>query len=177
MQPSKRHLTPVYQKPSDLELAIADQQIPVHFTIYKSRLIRAKKIRAIFRIIGESHWITLEHEDGAVFHEALACIRMPTCNLMHHHCFSLQQPHRFSNDYYAIRVEFHHALPGKHQTAFDEAPPLLKMEFPPIYGQIPVTQINLSQVDGYLYWSTLHLYPRQHGLIAVETRSEYRLKE
>ena len=168
--PHPVNLEAVYQNPADLEFGVLTGELPVALTILAQKSITVGEWRFRFHIIGESHFVRIEHVGALILQEVLACMTLPPVACSHHHRFQDLAAHTYHSDSYFVALSFD-AMPGKPRPS--QLDPFLELQFPAIYGQIPLTQIHLEMDCESLHWWTTHLYPQPHSLTTVQTYSQF----
>jgi hypothetical protein len=161
----------IYQNPADLELGILTQELPVKLTVLAQESLEIGEWRLAFYIIGESHFVRIERGGALILYEVLACMRLPAEACSHHHRFGDLQPHDFRHGSYSVAVGIGDCADG--QLIPDSTSPFLELEFPAIFGRVPVTRIHVDEGHGNVRWWTLHLYPQPEGITAVRTFSTF----
>lgn len=158
----------IYQKPNALVLGVIHGELPVALTILAQRWLTVGRWRLGFHIIGESHFVRIETAGAPPLHEVLACVDLPAAQLAHHHEFTDLTAHTYQAGRYQVEVDFTGNRPMPKNALF------MQLEFPQVYGQIPLTQIHLEQTRQTVRWWTLHLYPELHNTTKVQTVSTWR---
>jgi hypothetical protein len=164
-------LEPVYQRPSDLVLAVTRQELTCPLTFLASRSIERGPWRFTFQIIGESHLVRVEQDGRLAWQEVLACVTLPPVGLLHHHRFASLTTHRWRFDNYDTRVRFAKRLPLAG--SIDDE---IRVEFPAMYGQMPFTSIGWRITSGSTKWQTVHVYPGTNEVIYVCSESTFTVK-
>jgi hypothetical protein len=159
---------PVYQRPNDLVLGIIETEIEQPITILAQKAFRMRDWLLTFHIIGESHLIRVERDGRLLFQEILACIPLHASTCRHHHSFTDLDAHHYSGKNYSTDVSFapEVQMSGIHHHHS------LRMIFPQVYGQTPITQVSWSTSESLIVWETLHIYPDRDGITAVHSRSQ-----
>ena len=167
-QPSFTQL--VYQHPAELVLAISDQPIAGDLTVLKQEVVWVGGWQVIFAIIGESHTVTIRHDESCVFQEVLACAKLPYERCLHHHHFNKLVPHRYQHPRYTVDVNFDDA-PHPVNPGYAE----LSLAFPAVNGQTPITRLQWAVSSQEIRWWTLHTYPDRTHVTCVHTTSTFNL--
>jgi len=155
------------QNPTDLALTIT--QSPVTARVYAERLLRLAGWRVQFAIIGESHFVALQHADQRMV-EVLACMPGAAATAAHHHLFVDGCPHHLDWPGYCVDVWF-----NDHPEPSPPADDGLTYVFPGGGAVIPETRVQW-RVDAHsLIWWTLHIYPQVHQTTYVYSRSTFDL--
>lgn len=164
-------LEPIEQKPSDLRLILADHDCSPHFTTLKHHTIQNDDITLDLRIIGESHIITISRDEQTILQEILACTdyTSDTCLCAYH--FGTLAAYAYNRDNYSVAVSFHEQPINEWMPYGVET---IELEFPEMWGQIPVTRIGWQCTGGTIQWWTLHIYPEQAYSTCVHTVSIWR---
>lgn len=171
-------LTAIEQHPKDLILGILRCEAPIALTVLAKQAVTLAKWRIDFRIIGESHWITVrcnnEDIEPQIWHELLACVGLDTSKCAYAHRFSDMQEHAYHYEDKSLRVvgkiwfEAYraHQLPTLRGMQLD-------MAFPQVHGQTPITRVGWEILTAHrLNWWTFHLYPNASGALGVHSYTE-----
>jgi len=147
----------VNQTPADLVLAVMSHTLPANLQIIEQAQMTRGAWRVDFRIIGESHAISVYYDDVPVMHEVLACVDVEAHSCAHLHPFSTLQAHQYADSGgYQVQVDFNEmpawALPA-------ESVSMIRVDFPKVFGIAPVTQIQWKATATGVRWWTLHTYP------------------
>jgi hypothetical protein len=166
-------LSLVYQRPEDLILNVLTGEIQPALKVLKQQVVMIHDWRFVFAIIGESHWIRIERHNRLVLQEVLACIPVRAeGSLFYHRCTeALPTSYRWAR--YDVALHFS-ASPSP---GLPEAEGRLALDFPPLYGIVPTTQIAWKQQAGALHWWTRHTYPGPAQLTYVRTHSTFHTHE
>ena len=159
----------IFQKPTDLVLAIVEGELSSPLTVLKQTTLAAAQYRFVFSILGESHMVRVEHENGLIFHEVLACSELVSNNPVHYHRFNDLKAYRYHRAGYNIAISFevHRAdrlLPASAETS-------LEVQFPETHGRIPVTRVEWQATETAMSWRTVHLYPTDRRATSVVSES------
>jgi len=172
-------ILPIQQNPTDLVLTIVAGRLDTPLTVLKHDTLQLGVWTLTFHIIGESHLVTIEHDQTPVLCEVLACADLSSQTCAHRHRFDdlavsgfrSGQAHCFATAGYSVAVDFDDCL--DHSPAAD-ADGTLEMSFPEIAGQTPVTRIEWTQTgENTARWHTLHIYPREVGMVCVRSLSYF----
>jgi hypothetical protein len=158
-------MQPIIQQPTDLKLIVTDNPMTEQLTIIKSAILEASDWQFTFNIIGESHSVSIQHDNIAQLQETLVCGDLPPERCLHYHSFAAQADHRYQANHYTIEVRFTNQ-PTRGQF-------MLEYVFPNVGDQTPMTGIGWRQESHGMMWWTLHTYPYAGGCTYVETRSYY----
>ncbi len=162
----------VFQKPTDLRLAILRTELPVNLTILDQAAIDIDAWKFSFYIVGESHLVRIEHRGALVLQEVLACIDMPPACCISWRQFQDLKAYRYGQDNYEVAVSFADqpdwTIPPKSSAS------CLEVVFPALHHHIPVTQVQWQMTSNTVYWWTLHVYPEARRTTRVHSRSEFR---
>jgi hypothetical protein len=164
----------ILQNPKDLILGVAISGVPVEgLTVLSSRTVQYGSYGVTFRIIGESHWVTLSFEGEIILEEVLACVKLSR-PWSHEHSFADGQAHTFLTGTYAAHVSFQPFYPFP----IPENSSYIQFAFPnPMGGTfVPFTRILWDCTESILRWKTLHVYPLERCVTSVLSESTYILK-
>jgi hypothetical protein len=166
----------IFQDPRDLILGVKNDDNPItQLTVLLTKSLVHRGYDVTFRIIGESHWITLSRQGKIVLQEVLACVKLEHVVWSHEHSFDDGREHQFVTEGYAVSIGF---IPFTHAiTRLGRGLEHLQLNFPnPLGGeQLPFTRIWWSLSDGSIRWWTIHVYPQEHMTTAVLSVSEFAL--
>ncbi|MEM6284720.1 MAG: DUF2617 family protein [Chloroflexota bacterium] len=159
-------MEPIYQHPRDLTLALFCGEPTFRMTLLRSRRVNAGPWDVHFHIIGESHAAIFSYERTPVFSEVLACVDVERAFVIHR--FESLEPYRFARGSYGVtctadRVDWQ--KPASVQK--------LEVQFPPMFGQVPMTRLQWQLDQQCIRWWTLHTYPLENDMIAVKTMSYF----
>lgn len=178
----------VTQTSSDLQLIILDPKTKSpDFPVFHSRDYHKNGWFAVMAIIGESHRITVHHEEtGLYFSEILACI--PTENRFTDPVFEgkissiegnelknkLEQ-HSYSFKHQVLNFDSRHYEPvvkgmlktGRDTISYDFAKAAKDFEFN-LYA--PTTLVSVVSDDLTITWTSLHTYPDEKLTILSQSR-------
>lgn len=161
------------QDPGDLILGVMDSaKVPAKLNVLRSHAFTTRGIRVTMRIIGESHWVTLEHGQR-VLHEVLACVPIAPSACVFHHAFRKVEECSYQQQRYAVQATLtplteEIALRGLGESA-------IEVKFPhPFNGtSLPFTRIWWDADTEQIRWWTTHTYPLPGETIAVLSGSRY----
>jgi hypothetical protein len=166
------NLISIQQDAQDLLLAIVEREPLPAMRVLASETWQYAAWRFEFAIIGESHYVRVEHEGRLVMLEILACISLKAEQCKLYQPLLEMQPFAYQETAYRVAVRFDNQLPNWSQQRHH-----LSYHFPITHGQIPQTRIQWQRNGGRLTWQSLHSYPEDSGLITVLTESEYHFGE
>ncbi len=161
----------VLQHPTDLVFAVTDTSVLHLLTVLKTQTITLDDYTIQFAIIGESHCITVSHQDQLVTQEVLACTDIPEILQAHSHKFVKLEPYQHTNQAYRARIWFTDRLQDDFLKDCDE----LRLDFPEMFGELPFTQIRWKTSDTTIQWRTVHVYPLQTHTTYVYTETYFDL--
>lgn len=170
----KTQLThPILQYPTDLIFAITQCDVSQQLTTLKTQTVKVADYTFEFTIIGESHCITLLHQNKFIQQEVLACTDIPAILQADSHKFDKLDMYHYQKPNYQARVWFSDIYAELDRYQQDT----LRMDFPEIFGQIPFTEIRWHSSQSMMQWRTTHVYPLQTHTTYVYTESSYDLTE
>ncbi len=161
------------QNPSDLMLGVmSSTDVPARLNVLRSHTLVATEIRVEMRIIGESHWVTLQHGDR-VLHEVLACVPIAPSACIFHHTFRTVQELSYGHQRYAVQAML--APMTEQLAARGSDKPSIEVAFPHPFGgtPLPVTRIWWHSDHTQMRWWTIHTYPLHDETVAVLSASRY----
>ena len=172
-------LETVQQSPTALVLAILEQNLPAGLRVLRQAQIKHASWCVHFRIIGESHAITVSYQDDVVFHEVLACVDVSPQDCTHYQPFRTLQDHHYTQtdipQYpYSVQVNFD---PQPAWNTPETSDSMIEFAFPDVGDFTPVTRIHWRIEDHLLIWWTLHTYPNAGNMTYVHSRSQVNLVE
>lgn len=160
-------MQPILQYPNDLRLVVLCGGVVGPLTVLEQQNVSQDSVQAVFRIIGESHWISIYQHGVLLMHEILSCSDEPYPHATHVHAFTDVLPHFYRGSQYSISVQF---------TSLKEVQPeqsKMVVLFPnPLgHGPVPYTSIDWDFNSTGLTWNTTHFYTLPQGNVAVQTQS------
>lgn len=162
------------QDPRDLILVVARSALsPMNVHVLETRHVTFGTVEVYFRIIGESHWITVTEGCTPLLHEVLACVPLPRAACSFHHSFRHIQTCSYEDQQYSVNVR---CVPITEEVAVrGTAGEHLQVDFPHPFGAAPhpFTRVWWHVIDGDLVWGTVHVYPCSENIIAVLSESRY----
>lgn len=165
------------QCPDDLQLVLVrSQNFPLGVHVLQAQTISVADVGVTFRIIGESHWITVRRADE-VWHEVLACVPVPQCPLEFAHAFDRRASCAYTNHGYSVQVM---QVPLTAEIARrGQIGAHMEVVFPhPQGGELlPFTRIWWHVAPKQIQWWTIHVYPLERETIAVLSESRYDLQQ
>ncbi|GAB4553025.1 MAG: hypothetical protein OHK0023_21660 [Anaerolineae bacterium] len=177
-QVSDLPLNVIEQNPQDLMLAILRGDMPISLTVFAKQVVNLDKLRIDFRIIGESHWITVRRDHDTaksqIWHELLACVGVDSSMCVYTHQFFDLQTHTYRYLDASLQATGHiwfekyapHQLPSLREMQ-------LHVTFPQVHGQMPITSVGWDILNANrLNWWTFHLYPNAYGASGVHSYTE-----
>ena len=170
-------LETVQQSPTALVLAILEQNLPAGLRVLRQAQIKHASWCVHFRIIGESHAITVSYQDDVVFHEVLACVDVSPQDCTHYQPFHALQDHDYKQAIipqrpYSVQVIF---APQPVWNTPETSDQMIEFAFPNVGTLTPVTRIHWRMDDHTLTWWTLHTYPNAGDVTYVHSRSQVTL--
>lgn len=165
------HLHPIYQKPTDLRLIVADQDWSDQFTTLKHYTLHHRDLTLHVRIIGESHIITIQRGQHTLLQEILACSDFAPANSLCAYHFGTLAAYAYNRDNYSVAVSFH---PQPDSAWIPAGVETLELQFPAMWGHTPLTRIGWQCTEDTIQWWTLHIYPEQACSTCVHTVSIWR---
>lgn len=159
----------VYQKPDDLVLSVLNCEIPVRLNVLRQTPVDVGTWRFTFSIIGESHCVRVEQDGELVFHEVLACVKMPEEVCTHHHAFTDRADHTYRHETYGIAVWFDYEESSTRSDRENQ----IEVVFPEVYGHVPLTQVSWRTIQNGIRWTSLHAYPQPEGVVFVRSASQF----
>ncbi|MFW5720185.1 MAG: DUF2617 family protein [Candidatus Dojkabacteria bacterium] len=174
-------MSPVYQQPEQLNILIANQEIPLEkYSVIKEYSSEKNGAVFTFRIIGESHYISVACEHFEL-HELLACVQTPAgfegcsrllgdktefryVNQEQKYSFSLQRIEGVC-DNNEPHVDSDHAITWKFQDPLQQDNEL----------QTTISW-NYDESKYTFTWHTLHTYHTHSGLVTIVTKSSITLQ-
>lgn len=163
-------ILPIHQDPRDLALTIILGKLQTPLTILKRHTLTLGTWHLNFHIIGESHLVTIEHDQQPVLCEVLACADIKA-TAAYHHTFRDLASHCYEQPGYSVHVDFDDSTDTLAPSGSDN---LLEMVFPDIEDKSPITQVLWEKVgENTLQWQTLHVYPYNDRLICVRSLSYF----
>lgn len=148
------------QNPQDVVLLAGPFETPPTLKVVESNSIWLPTGGlAIFRIIGESHWITICDKNLVpIWHEILACIELGT---QYPQAQMLTNTGFGSEPFIAQRRNYTTKIVVKPFTTWQPQGQLIKYLFPkPEWSQeTPFTGISWVVNNNQLSWETVHTYP------------------
>ncbi|MEO1663027.1 MAG: DUF2617 family protein [Chloroflexota bacterium] len=159
-------MEPIYQHPHDLTLALFRGEPTFKMTLLRSRRVNVGAWDVHFHIIGESHAVIFSYERTPVFSEVLACVEVERAHRMHR--FTSLKTYRFEEANYRVRCST-----GRVKWKIPAGAKKLEVQFPPMFGQVPLTRVKWHMDGHTLLWWTLHTYPLENDIIAVKTMSNF----
>lgn len=162
-----------FQHPKDLRLGVSQTQEIQPLTVLAEKTVVIEELSITFRIIGESHWITISHNENILLQEILACVSLQGEHWQHQHSFIDSRSHTFAKDGYEIQLVFAEMTPRISQMGNLNS---IEVYFPnPLgNGEEPFTRI-WWEYDGHtLQWWTIHVYPLEDGTVAVLSTSKFK---
>jgi|GEM_PF-1027353 len=167
-------MVPVFQQPTDLVLGVCrTPAIPVRLQVLAMQRWQLRDIEVTFRIIGESHWISVQRCGAPVLHELLACVPLPNATCMFHHAFQATTSCRYQIEDYTVAVTFQPFAEHHQQLGSDHDNIEIQFPHPLGHAQLPFTRIWWRTRDDCLQWWTLHTYINDQAAIAVVSESRY----
>jgi hypothetical protein len=132
-------------------------------TVLRSQTVANDKHEITFRIIGESHWVTISRNRQVVLQEILACVNLEEVLWHHTHPFTDKTQHFFETTAYSVSIIFQPFV--SQMKNFDTRIAHLQLDFPnPVEGTtLPFTRIWWSFSGTSLCWETIHVYPSPQG--------------
>lgn len=164
---------PILQYPTDLVFAVTDKNALQLLTVLKTEEIHVDDYLIHFAIIGESHCISIYHQDTLLKQEILACTDIPAILQADSHKFAKLESYDRSEHNYRARVWFSDKL----QLSSLENEHVLKLDFPEMFGEVPFTQIQWQSSDTQIHWQTTHVYPLGTHTTYVYTESFFDLTQ
>jgi hypothetical protein len=164
------------QDPRNLLLGVIHtEDLPLSLRVLDARVIVVGDWSVTFRIIGESHWITIRVAGQKVLHEVLACVPVGTTAWIFQHPFTDRCSCDYSSGPYSVTVDF--APLSLDIAARGTDGECLQVDFPHPEGgaSLPFTRIWWRVAEDAITWWTTHVYPEAHQTTAVLSRSCYRL--
>lgn len=167
-------LLPAIQDPRHLILGVLlTSTLPVDVRIVCERRIQHQDLELTIRVIGESHWITLDAPGSQMLQEILACVSLPADGCSMYHPFKESQRCQYRHGPYSVRVWFEpmsQAIAERGAGANH-----LEVSFPHPFGHadLPFTRVWWSLSDTLVRWWTTHIYVAEHSTIAVLSESRY----
>ena len=162
-----------YQDPKDLYLGVTSAHKIQDLTVLASAELELGDLSIVFRVIGESHWVTISRKGAVVFQEVLACVDLEGPHWQHQHSFQNGKTHSWAYGDYEIRVTFE---PMSEAIARFGNTQQLEVRFPHPLGEgdAPFTRVWWEVGSDQIKWWTFHVYPLKLETIAVLTKSAYR---
>lgn len=172
-------LETIQQSPTALVLAILQQDLPAGLRILRQAQLQHNQWRVQFRIIGESHAITLSYQHEVVFHEVLACVEVSPEHCTHYQPFRTLQDHHYTQTVvpqrqYSVQINFD---PNPAWRIAEDSDPMIEFAFPNVGTLTPVTRIHWRMENQRLTWWTLHTYPHAGDVTYVHSRSQVNLED
>ena len=163
-------MQPILQYPSDLRLVVLRGGEVGRLTVLASKTIAYGPLSVTFRIIGESHWITVRRNGQLCLHEILSCSDASYPQATHQHAFDDEQPHLYQERGYQIGVDF---VPSEEVSLPRRTSNQLCVEFPnPLEdGPLPFTSIEWEVAPTEINWRTIHYYALPGQSVAVHSTS------
>jgi len=166
----------IFQDPRDLILGITMDDTPVNgLTVLQESSITHDSYEITFRIIGESHWVTISHSGRVVCQEVLACVRLEGVSWTHEYNFKEETTHRLISDGYAVSVGLENFREEFHKLGTDAEH--LSLYFPDPFGGnfLPFTRVWWIRDADVLRWWTLHVYAQPTQPVVVVSSSRFSL--
>lgn len=167
-------LSPVAQDPRGLMFGVlSTPHLPCEVRIVREQHVQLDGADVRLRIIGESHWITLSHQDGSLLHEMLACVSLPPAACVVHQSFAELQPFQHQQVGYSASVRF---MPMQHRlVGLGAGQEQIEVVFPRMLSDdcSPFTRIWWTVSAEIISWRTIHVYPGTSGPLAVLTESHH----
>lgn len=161
------------QRPEDLTLIVMHTtQCPLDLYVLQARRVPVFGGVIEFRIIGESHWITVRHGQQ-VLHEVLACVPVTVPDAVVTHAFIPGAPCSHAEHGYAVMVACAPLTPAI--AAWGRGSDSIEVVFPHPHGGdvLPFTRIWWQAEPFAIRWWTLHVYPGTHETLAVVSEGQY----
>jgi hypothetical protein len=163
-------LLSIQQNAQDLLLALVQQEPLPEMRVLLSENWQHQDWHFAFAIIGESHYVRIEHQGQLVMLEVLACLALKAEQCKLYHPLQDMKPFTYQEPAYQVAIRYENHLPlWKQQTQH------LRYHFPITYGQTPETRIKWQFGAGRLSWQSLHSYPNESGMVVVLSESSYQL--
>lgn len=161
------------QHPDQLRLVLVRaHHLPLAVHVLQTHTVTAASAVITFRIIGESHWITVQRA-GEVWHEVLACVPTPRCQPAFVHQFNGDDGCAFTSGGYSVQLSL---VPLTAEVAArGQSGDRIEVLFPHPYGDgpLPFTRIWWAIERDAIRWWTSHVYPLAAGTVAVLSESRY----
>jgi hypothetical protein len=170
--PGLQPIQPVFQQPEDLVLGVVATKLPDNlFTVIQKKTLQLGRWRIHFHIIGESHWIRIEHDDRLALQEVLACTTLNKAWCSHHHEFADLAGHQHMRDNYGVSIQFSHRHGWIEPALSNDTQ--MEARFPEMFGWVPITRVRWRVVGQRVSWWTLHIYPEPNRVTYVKTQSHF----
>jgi hypothetical protein len=163
-------LVSIPQRAQDLLLALVQHEPMPEMRVLLAESWQYQAWRFEFAIIGESHYVRIEHEGRLLMLEVLACISIKAEQCKLYQPLLEMQAFAYQESAYQVAVTFDNRLPDWSQQKDS-----LSYHFPITHGQIPQTRIQWQHEVGLLRWQTLHSYPDEAQMITVLSESAYQI--
>lgn len=168
------------QYPQDLVLGVRTDTKPIEgLTVLSTRQVTIGNHSVTFRIIGESHWITVRHHGNTLLHEVLACVRLNDAEWQYVYPFREGFPHTYTYTSpllsYCTQLK---TVPFTSDIAStDRSYEHLHLDFPHPFGgsTLPFTSVWWTVEELLVRWGSTHVYPLEDRTTAVISESSMNL--
>ncbi len=164
---------PILQYPTDLVFAVMAEDVSSQLTTLKTTELVIGDYHIRFTIIGESHCITVMHDDQLILQEVLACTEIPQILQAQSHKFAKLEPYCFKQMGYRSQVWFANTLAMSDWQPQEQ----LRLDFPDMFGQTPFTSIVWLTNQQAIRWRTTHVYPLPTHTTYVYSETVFDLTE
>ncbi len=116
----------------------------------------------VLRIIGESHWLTVKHDEEELFHEVLACEKLPDVGFEHAQNLT-EGKYAYEAGGYTVKI-YSEVVKTVPKPFFGES---MEYAFPETNGEIPITRLSWVSFSDVFVLDTVHSYPTKKGVHEV----------